>query len=247
MQNHVFTSGFSKTGSSDPSKYFKSGVTGYGLYLKDNEIAFGQSVTVTFDKNSDDATGTMEAQNILKGTEAALSANGFARAKYTFDSWNTAADGTGTKYADKAKVTLSTDITLYAIWTQMPAATVTRAPAANNLTYTGSAQKLVTAGEATGGKMQYALGDNATTAPTDESLYTTSIPAKTDAGTYYVWYKVKGDNNHTDTTPVCIPVTISGSKGIHSLPQTGDTERPLLYGLAFLAACIGLGLLIRKK
>jgi len=94
LQGHVFTEGFSKTGSSDPAKYFKSGVEGYGLYLKDGEVAFGEAVTVTFNRNSDDATGTMEAQNILKGTEAALSANGFARAKYTFDSWNTAADGT---------------------------------------------------------------------------------------------------------------------------------------------------------
>ena len=179
LQNHVFTSGFSKTGSSDPAKYFKSGAEGYGLYVKDNEVAFGQSATVTFDKNSNEATGTMEAQNIVKGVETELSANVFARAKYTFDSWNTAADGTGTKYADKAKVTLSTDITLYAIWTQMPAATVTRAPAANNLTYTGSAQKLVTAGEATGGEMQYALG----TATKATEPYTTTIPTKTDSGT----------------------------------------------------------------
>ena len=126
---------------------------------------------------------------------------------------------------------------------QKETATVTKAPTAKTLTYNGSAQELVNAGEATGGEMQYALGTK--DAATEE--YTTSIPAKTDAGTYYIWYKVKGDNNHTDTTPICIPVTISGSKGIHSLPQTGDTERPLLYGLAFLAACIGLGLLIRKK
>ncbi len=207
LQNHVFTSGFSKTGSSDPSKYFKCGVTGYGLYVKDNEVAFGQSVTVTFDKNSNEATGTMEAQNIVKGVETELSAGAFTRPKYKFDGWNTAAGGTGTKYADKARVTLSADTTLYAIWTQMPAATVTRAPAANNLTYTGSAQKLVTAGEATGGEMQYALGDNATTAP-DASAFTASIPAKTDAGTYYVWYKVKGDENHSDAAPAG-PVTVT--------------------------------------
>ena len=32
---------------------------------------------------------------------------------------------------------------------------------------------------------------------------------KTDAGTYYVWYKVKGDANHTDTEPFCIEALIS--------------------------------------
>ena len=45
-------------------------------------------------------------------------------------------------------------------------------------------------------------------APTDESLYITSIPAKTDAGTYYVWYKVAGDGNHTEST-ASAPVTVA--------------------------------------
>ena len=59
------------------------------------------------------------------------------------------------------------------------AATVT----ANNRTYDGTEKPLVTVtGEPTGGTMQYALGTDAATAPADE-LYTTSIPAKTDAGT----------------------------------------------------------------
>ncbi|MBR1875508.1 MAG: Ig-like domain-containing protein, partial [Lachnospiraceae bacterium] len=45
--------------------------------------------------------------------------------------------------------------------------------------------------------------------PTDESLYTTDIPAKTEVGTYYVWYKVKGDGNHADTEPKSVQVTIT--------------------------------------
>ena len=32
-----------------------------------------------------------------------------------------------------------------------------------------------------------------------------------------------------------------------SLPQTGDTERPLVYGMAVLVALIGLGWLSKKK
>ena len=90
-------------------------------------------------------------------------------------------------------------------------ATITRNPEANSLTYTGAAQKLVTAGTATNGTMQYTLGTNATTAPT--SGYTTSIPEKTDAGTYYVWYKAVGNASagYSDTDPVCIPVTIKAN------------------------------------
>jgi VCBS repeat-containing protein len=77
---------------------------------------------------------------------------------------------------------------------------------ANTLTYTGSAQALVTVtGEATGGTMQYALGTK--DAATEE--YTTSIPTATNAGTYYVYYKVIGDDNHEDSQPVCITVMIA--------------------------------------
>ena len=91
---------------------------------------------------------------------------------------------------------------------------------ANNRTYDGTEKPLVTVtGEATGGEMQYALG----TATEATGSYTTSIPAKTDAGTYYVWYKVKGDGNHNDTEPKPISVTISNPAPSHT-HNWGDWE-----------------------
>ncbi len=101
-------------------------------------------------------------------------------------------------------------------------ATVTTKPEGRNLIYTGSAQELVTAGAASDGTMQYALGKDDKTAPT--SGWSTSIPAGTESGTYYVWYKVVGDENHNDTTPVCIPVTIAGGKYIVALVDNGVHE-----------------------
>ena len=83
-------------------------------------------------------------------------------------------------------------------------ATVTKTPDAKTLTYNGQALELVTAGEATGGTMQYALG----TATEATEPYTTSIPTKTNAGTYFVWFKAVGDDNHSSTEPDCIPVII---------------------------------------
>lgn len=81
--------------------------------------------------------------------------------------------------------------------------------AANNRTYDGTEKPLVTiSGEPTGGTMYYALGEDTTTAP-DDNLFTTSIPAKTDVGTYYVWYMVKGDSDHTDSAPAPVIVTIA--------------------------------------
>ena len=91
------------------------------------------------------------------------------------------------------------------------AATVT----ANNRTYDGTDKPLVNVDDSTlvGGEMRYALGENAITAPA-ENLYTTDIPTKTDAGTYYVWYKACGDANHSDSEPDSVTVTIGETETV---------------------------------
>ena len=81
-------------------------------------------------------------------------------------------------------------------------------PTPKTLTYNGYAQELVNEGSATGGTMKYAVTTE-NKAPTDENLYTTSIPTGKEAGTYYVWYKAVGDETHTDSEAKCITVTIS--------------------------------------
>ena len=73
-------------------------------------------------------------------------------------------------------------------------------PTANTLTYNGSAQALVSAGTTEDGKVQYALSQNAT--------YSDTIPTGENAGTYTVWYKVAGDDNHNDSTLASVSVTI---------------------------------------
>lgn len=80
------------------------------------------------------------------------------------------------------------------------------APEGKTLKYTGKAQELVTAGTTSDGVIEYALGENDTTAP--EGGWDTSIPKGTDAKTYYVWYRVVGDENHYDTDPFCVTVKI---------------------------------------
>lgn len=77
-------------------------------------VAAVTSYIVTFNANG--GTGTMDDQTI-SGT-ANLTANAFTREGYSFTGWNTAADGTGTSYADKASVTLTKSIDLYAQWQQ---------------------------------------------------------------------------------------------------------------------------------
>ncbi|MBR3510171.1 MAG: InlB B-repeat-containing protein, partial [Lachnospiraceae bacterium] len=87
-----------------------------------------------------------------------------------------------------------------------------------NRTYDGTSKALASVtSEAVGGEMKYVLGGNGTTAPTEG--WGSSIPTATDAGTYYVWYKVVGDENHNDAAPACITVTI----GKKALTITADS------------------------
>ena len=78
---------------------------------------------------------------------------------------------------------------------------ITPPTAQENLTYTGQEQALIIAGSvANYGTMQYSLTENGT--------YSPDIPTGTDAGAYTVWYRVIGDENHNDTAPTSVAVSI---------------------------------------
>ena len=115
-------------------------------------------------------------------------------------------------------------------------AVVSKAPTAQNLTYDSSEHELVTAGQASGGTMQYALGLDEETEP-DDSEYAEVIPTAADAATYFVWYKVFGDDTHSDSAAACLAVTIypadsSGSAEGHEegLTYTGEAQELVLAG-----------------
>lgn len=69
-------------------------------------------------------------------------------------------------------------------------ALTTKPTAVENLVYTGGALDLVTAGVVDGGTMQYKLGV--------DGIWSSDIPTATNAGEYTVYYKVLGDDNHSD-------------------------------------------------
>ena len=77
-----------------------------------NKAAF----TIKFDKNGSDATGTMADKTGSEGATVTLPASSFTRDGFALYEWNTAADGSGTAYADGADIVLSADMTLYVVW-----------------------------------------------------------------------------------------------------------------------------------
>lgn len=74
-----------------------------------------QRLLVILDPNYTGAP-EIEVQKVAPSTDTPLLSNPFTRQNYTFNGWNTAADGSGTSYADGAKITLTADTTLYAQW-----------------------------------------------------------------------------------------------------------------------------------
>ncbi|MBR5982860.1 MAG: InlB B-repeat-containing protein [Bacteroidales bacterium] len=76
------------------------------------------SYTVTFNANG--GNGTMSPQIFTAGVAQELSSNTFNKANNTFIGWNTAANGTGTPYSDRQSITISSDMTLYAQWEEIP-------------------------------------------------------------------------------------------------------------------------------
>ena len=82
------------------------------------------TLTINFDGNGSTG-GSTASQQIAAGNTASLNANGFTRTGYVFTGWNTAADGSGTSYADGdeyavAPATGDVTVMLYAQWEEIP-------------------------------------------------------------------------------------------------------------------------------
>ena len=77
----------------------------------------------------------------------------------------------------------------------------------SGLVYNGAALDLITAGSSIIGTMQYSL---------DGTTYATTIPQGTDAGSYTVYYRVKGDGNYSDIAAQSLDVTIA-SKTVENM------------------------------
>ena len=95
-------------------------------YANEHNIPFAEAVftmpyTIAFNKNNASATGTMAEQIITKDSVKKLNAYAYVCSGYTFKSWNTKADGSGTALVNQADLSgLETQkgdvITLYAQW-----------------------------------------------------------------------------------------------------------------------------------
>ena len=189
------------------------------------------NATLTLDNNEYTYDGTAKTPSVTlvttsEGTEYTLTAG----TDYTADySNNTNVPENANSPQPTVTITGISQYTGTAMQTftiNKAAATITKAPTAKELIYTGAAQELINAGSTNDGEMQYKLSS--------ETAWSTSIPKGTEQGTYTVNYKVVGDANHSDTESADVQVTI-GAKSIanatitlskESFDYNGQTQKP---------------------
>lgn len=175
---------------------------------------------LVFDPNG--GTGSMDPVTVREGDLYTLPECGFeAPEGQIFSCWEVSGvdligtPGTGFRIASNNL--LGGVITAWAKWVDAPAAIVKTAPKEILMKYDGTTKDLVTAGEATDGEMQYALGNDATNAPA--TGWSKSIPQGNDAKTYYVWYRAAGDKDHSNSAKNCVTVKIEKA---NALVQAND-------------------------
>lgn len=146
------------------------------------------------------------------------------------------ASGYETNVEDMGACTFRIVNTLVVQQNQKEVSVIEEAPKANELTYAGKPQTLVSKGGATGGTMMYALGANAANEPS-KGAYSAELPKGTNAGTYHVWYYVKGDAFHEDSAAASMSVPIAKTdQTIKARNVTGEVGEA---GLAVTATVIG--------
>ena len=139
------------------------------------------------------------------------------------------------KYFVKAAVEGTNDyagaekITSFEIKKQKPEFTTLPA-AIKNLAYDGAAHALVTAGETAHGTVEYRLGED------DE--WSATVPSVTDSGTYSVYYRIKGDDSHSNLeaeAPISVTVakadvTVTAPTAKTGLEYNGSAQELIAAG-----------------
>lgn len=102
------TSGGSVVYSDKQSILVDSNMTLYAVWE-------AKKFTISFNRSTSEATGTMSPQTFTYGIKQNISSNGFTRTGYNFKGWAKSASGS-VVYSDKQYIGIDSDMTLYAVW-----------------------------------------------------------------------------------------------------------------------------------
>ena len=215
--NNVFTHGNSySSGDSALAFSWTIIVPANGTVTKTAVFAPGANLTtydITFNANT--GSGSMGNATFVSGIPGSLPANSYTKNGFTFMGWSESANPTieSVAYADQGQITVTGNKQLYAVWLES-SVVVVPPTAATGLVYDGSAKTLLaTPGSCENGTMQYSI---------DSVTWVDTIPTKTNAGTYTVYYRGHGDGvNYGDSAVGSLSVTIA-----KAVPAITDENKP---------------------
>ena len=140
-------------------------------------------------------TGVMKSQIKIQDFDIELLENAFENIGFTFNNWNTKADGTGTTYNPGDKYTENANVILYAMWNDMQSPVILDVTLSPNFVAGSDIMLRITA-EDNKGVTGYAI----TTTNSEPTSWSESSDVTVTAGdgTYYVWVK-DADGNTTMT------------------------------------------------
>lgn len=97
-------------------------------------VTFGALFQVQYDANGGTGTLIDDSGSYLPTSNVNVLANSFTRAGFEFTGWNTRADGSGTTYLAGDTFAIASDMTLYAIYKELPPPTTTTTEATTTTT-----------------------------------------------------------------------------------------------------------------
>ncbi len=81
-----------------------------------NTSETSEKINISYNKNSETATGTVKGVSVKKSESVTIAENTFVNEGYEFTGWNTKQNGTGTSYRENQEIILKGNLTLYAQW-----------------------------------------------------------------------------------------------------------------------------------
>ena len=166
-------------------------------------FAVGQDIsTSTISFNANGGSGTMADAALINGVRTNLPVNTITPPTgYSFKGWALSSDPDTVVYSDGGSISPNGDLELIAVW--KTEAEIDEIPTSyTNLTFTGLPQTLVTEGSSEQGLLQYSL---------DGVVFSDNVPTATYPGSYDVYYKVAGDDDHSDSE-IMGPISVVISK-----------------------------------
>lgn len=172
------------------------------------------AVTISFNANG--GSGSVSSISTYYGVSNTVPANGYTRTGYTFSSWNTKADGSGTSYAPGAKITPTASLTLYAQWQ-----TTYVKPTIENLvafrvvdTSGGSAPEVTSSGVTGFCKFDLVGGANYTVDSVKVQFGAASPVSMSKSGTMYYAYSVVGAISTGQLYTINVTLIVKGTDSV---------------------------------